>query len=125
LRPDRVAERVAAWAASRGDVLGAGLAGSRFVLVVEDVTAYTQRAGWVEELGAERIVRTRRWGPLTERRLLLAEGRELALGIVEPAWVSVVPLDPGTRRVVEDGFRILHDPHGLLETLVSAVAARA
>jgi uncharacterized protein len=115
---------VAAWAAGRSDLLGAGLAGSRFVLVVEDVTAYTQRADWVEELGAERVVRTRRWGPLTERLLLLSDGGELELGIVEPSWVAVVPLDPGTRRVVEEGFRILHDPHGLLEALVSAVGAR-
>ena len=116
---------MAGWAAGRRDVLGAGLSGSRFILVVEDVTAYTQRADWVAELGATRIVRTRRWGPLTERRLQLAEGRELAVGIVGQSWAAVVPLDPGTRRVVEEGFRILHDPHGLLETLTSAVATRA
>jgi hypothetical protein len=36
-----------------------------------------------------------------------------------------VPLDPLTREVVEAGFRILHDPHGLLRSLVAAVEARA
>jgi uncharacterized protein len=116
---------VAGWAAGRRGILGAGLAGSRVILLVEDVTSYTQHAEWAEELGATRIVRTRRWGPLTERRLQLPGGRELDVGIVGPSWASVVPLDPATRRVVEEGFRVVYDPHGLLETLVSAVAARA
>jgi uncharacterized protein len=116
---------VAAWAAGRRDILGAAVAGSRFILVVKDVTTYTQHADWTEELGATRIVRTKQWDSLTERRLLLPGGLELEVGIVEPSWASVVPLAPGTRRVVEEGFRILHDPHGLLEALVSAVEARA
>jgi hypothetical protein len=125
LPPDSIVARVAAWAPDRRDVLGAGLAGSQLILLVEDVTAYTQRADWIHALGATRIVRTERWGPLTERRLALPSGLELEVGIVEPSWASVVPLDPRTRRVVEDGFRILHDPHGLLRALVAAVGARA
>ena len=124
LPPEPIVARVASWAAGRRGILGAALAGPRFVLLVDDVPSYTQHAEWAKELGATRIVRTRRWGPLTERRLLLPSGLELEVGIVEPAWASVVPLDPSTRRVVEEGFRILHDPHGLLETLVSAVATR-
>ena len=47
------------------------------------------------------------------------------VGIVEPSWASVVPLDPRTRQIVEAGFRILHDTHGLLWALVAAVGARA
>ena len=123
--PESIAARVAAWAPERCDILGAGLAGSQLILLVEDVTAYTQHADWIHGLGATRIVRTERWGPLTERRLALPSGLELEVGIVEPSWASVVPLDPRTRAVVEDGFRILHDPHGLLRSLVAAVGARA
>jgi uncharacterized protein len=113
-----------AWAPGRREILGAGLAGSQLILLVEDATAYTQRAEWIEGLGATRIVRTERWGPLTERRLALPSGLELDVGIVEPSWASVVPLDQRTRQVVEAGFRILHDPHGLLRSLVAAVATR-
>ena len=115
---------MAAWATGRRGVLGAGLAGPRVILLVEDVTAYTQHAGWAKELGAARIVRTRRAGRLTERRLLFPGGGELGVGIAEPSWASVVPLDPGTRRIVGDGFRVLYDPHGLLRSLVAAVRAR-
>ena len=123
--PESIAARVAAWAPGRREILGAGLAGSQLVLLVEDATAYTQRAEWIHALGATRIVRTERLGLLTERRLALSSGLELEVAIAEPSWASVVPLDPETRRVVANGFRILHDPHGLLRTLVSAAGARA
>ena len=117
---------MASWAAGRPDVLGAALAGgSAVILLTDDVTTYTQHAAWAEELGAARIVRTQQWGPLTERRLGFPSGLELDVWIGEPAWASIVPLDPGTVHVVEDGFRILHDPHGLLEALVAAVETRA
>jgi uncharacterized protein len=131
LLPESIVARVAAWASGRREILGAGLAGSagsaesQLLLLVEDTTAYTQRADWIHALGATRIVRTERLGPLTERRLALPSGVELDVGIVEPSWASVVPLDPQTRQVVEAGFRILHDPYGLLRSLVAAVGARA
>jgi hypothetical protein len=125
LLPESIAARVAAWAPERREILGAGLAGSQLILLVEDATAYTQRAEWIDALGATRVVRTERRGPLTERRLALPSGLELDVGIVEPSWASVIPLDPETRRVVEQGFRILHDPHGLLRSLVAAVGVRA
>jgi uncharacterized protein len=125
LPPESIAARVAAWAPGRPEILGAGLAGSQLILLVEDATAYTQRAEWIQALGAARIVRTERWGALTERRLEFPSGPELDVGIVEPPWASVVPLDPRTRQIVESGFRILHDPHGLLRSLVSAVGVRA
>jgi hypothetical protein len=125
LPPDSIVARVAAWAPARRDILGAALAGSRLILVADDAMAYTQHADWIDALGATRIVRTERLGPLTERRLVLPSGLELEVGIVEPSWASVVPLDPETRRVVANGFRILHDPHGLLRALVAAVETRA
>ena len=125
LLPESVAARVAVWAPERREILGAGLAGSRLILLVEDAAAYTQRAEWIHALGATRIVRTERFGSLTERRLALPSGAEVEVGIAEPAWASVVPLDPLTRQVVEGGFRILHDPHGLLRSLVAAVGGRA
>jgi hypothetical protein len=124
LPPDSIAARLAAWAPERRDILGAGLGGSKLILLVDDVTAYTQHADWIHALGATRIVSTERQGSLTERRLALPSGLEFEVGIVELSWASVVPLDPETRRVVENGFRILHDPHGLLRSLVAAVEAR-
>ena len=36
------------------------------------------------------------------------------------AWASIATLDAGTRRVITDGCRILHDPAGFLERLYEA-----
>ncbi len=55
--------------------------------------------------------------------LWLEQGR-LEIGFARPAWAKVDPLDPGTRRVVADGCRILHDPDRLLSRLCAAVGGR-
>jgi hypothetical protein len=44
------------------------------------------------------------------------------VGIAEPAWAATNPVDPGTRRVVTDGLRILHDPDGRLAALAIAAS---
>jgi hypothetical protein len=127
--------RVTAWARRRPDVRGLALVGSwargaarpdsdvDLVLLTDDPAAYVGDAGWVGELGAAGIVRTRAWGVLTERRLLLGSGLQIDLGVVRPAWALTEPVDAGTRKVVSDGMRVLYDPDGRLSAL--AVACRA
>jgi uncharacterized protein len=87
------------------------------VVLTDDPDPYVTGEGWIAEVGATRIVRTQAWGPLTERRLLLDDGLELEVGVVPPTWAATDPVDPGTRQVVTDGMRILHDPKGLFAAL--------
>ena len=47
-------------------------------------------------------------------------GLELEIGITATAWAATAPVDPGTRRVVTEGIRVLHDPEHLLAGLVRA-----
>ena len=54
-----------------------------------------------------------------------ASGLEVELDVGTPAWASVDPVDPGTRKVVSDGMRVLHDPDGLPAGLVEAVRRSA
>jgi hypothetical protein len=51
---------------------------------------------------------------------LLEGGLEVEVGLTEPAWAATDPVDPGTRRVVTDGMRILRDPDGRLAALAAA-----
>jgi rhodanese-related sulfurtransferase len=130
---ERFLAHATGWAQAR-DVAAAGLAGSwargdavqesdvDLIVLAERPAAFTESEGWVGELGATGVVRRRDWGAITERRLALPSGLEVEVGIGEPGWASVEPLDPGTTHVVRDGFRALHDPHGLLARLVDAVA---
>jgi predicted nucleotidyltransferase len=128
--------RATAWAAGRADVAAVALVGSwarhearqssdvDLVVLTDDPAAYTEHTDWVEELvpGA-RLVRTEDWGPIVERRLRLPSGVELEVGLGPPSWAVTTPVDPGTRRVVDDGLSALHDPRGLLAAL--AIACRS
>jgi predicted nucleotidyltransferase len=126
-------ERAVAWAADREDVVAVALVGSwareaaqagsdvDLVVLCDAPASYTEREDWIAGLapGAE-LVRTGDWGGVVERRLRLPSGMEIEVGFGLPSWAEPSPVDPGTRRVVRDGVRALHDPHGLLEALVAA-----
>lgn len=128
-----VLERAAAWAAARDDIAAAAVVGSwardsarddsdvDIVLLTAEPAPYAQDAGWIGELtpGAT-LVRTHKWGAITELRLRLPSGLEVEIGVGLPTWASTDPVDPGTCRVVRDGLRSLYDPYGLLAALTAA-----
>jgi uncharacterized protein len=128
-------ERLAAWARGRRDVRALALVGSwargtarqdsdvDVILLTDAPAHFLDRDDWLAAAGGERMVRTAAWGAITERRFAVPGGLEVELGIGTPAWASVAPLDAGTRRVVRDGMRPLHDPDGLLAALAAACAA--
>jgi uncharacterized protein len=60
---------------------------------------------------------------VTERRVRLQSGLEVEFGIAPLSWAATDPLDAGTRKVVQGGFRILVDPDGRLTRLQASVAA--
>lgn len=74
-------------------------------------------------LGAH-LTQRRQWGPMmTEMRFQTHSGLEVELGLVDWAWASTSPVDPGTASVVRDGFVVLHDQKSLLTALKLAVAS--
>lgn len=130
---ERFLDRAREWAARRPDIRALCLVGSwarddagmdsdiDLVLLTADLGAYTAREAWVRELGGERIIRTRPRGAVTERRFALAGGLEVDVGVGTTAWASLTPMDEGTRQVVREGMRGLHDPDGVLAALVRAI----
>ena len=54
-------------------------------------------------------------------RVSLSSGADVEISFAPVSWASIAPLDAGTRRVITDGYRILHDPAGFLERLYEAV----
>ena len=137
ISPERSAEiedvihRVTRWAADRDDIVGLLLVGScarnaarpdsdiDLVVLTNDTTRYADSA-WADALAIGELIRTQSWGPITEQRFATISGLEVEIDIGCPDWASVNPLDPGTRRVVTDGARILHDPTRILATLLRA-----
>ncbi|MGW2748370.1 nucleotidyltransferase domain-containing protein [Streptomyces sp. NPDC001450] len=138
LSPERVAEineiidRITRWAEGREDIVGLLLVGScardaarpdsdiDVVLLTTDESRYLLEDAWAMELGLGELIRTRSWGPITERRHSTASGLEVELGVGSPTWAKTEPVDPGTHRVVTDGARVLHDPAGILSDLLAA-----
>jgi predicted nucleotidyltransferase len=136
--PARIAEiegiidRITRWARDRADIVGLLLVGScarnaarpdsdiDLVLLTTDESRYLDNAAWAGDLGLDDLIRAQAWGPITERRYATASGLEVEVGIGSPAWARTDPVDPGTRRVVTDGARLLHDPAGILADLLAA-----
>ncbi len=91
------------------------------LVVLSDNPATLEDAVWFERLrpGA-RLIRSKVWGPVRERRYRFASGLIVELGIAPSSWADV-PLDEGTRRVLSGGHRILYDT-GLLGKASATVA---
>ncbi len=127
-----VLARLRKWAEGRPDVVAVGLVGSwvhadarmnsdvDVVVLTEHQAPYLEDDAWVYEMGGVEPVWTRRWGPMTERRLALPSGLEVEMGVASPSWAAINPVDAGTRRVVTDGMSIVYDPEGLLARLIDA-----
>src|SRR3712207_1940723 len=120
--------RVDAWAARRPDVVAIALVGSwargrprmgsdvDLVVLTTDKPTYLRDEPWVAELGGNRIIRTRDWGPLyTERRFVLPSGLEVEFGVAPPSWAATDPPDANVSDDVRDGgLRAIYDPDGIL-----------
>lgn len=125
------------WASTRPDIRAVGLAGSwargkenmssdiDLVVLTLEPESYVLDSRWVSEAtgrpGQARIVRTRKWGPLTERRVQLPSGLLVEYGFAPLTWARTDSLDPGTAGVVADGFEVLFDPDRALARLVTRV----
>jgi hypothetical protein len=62
------------------------------------------------------------WGEVETIRVFYKGAVEVEYNFSTPDW-SDLPVDEGTRRVVNDGMKILFDPQGILTRLQEAIAA--
>jgi hypothetical protein len=95
------------------------------VVLLTGPAAALDRTGWFSVFGENvEPVRSSDFGAIQERRLRLNDGLVVEVGIGGREWASMCPLDPGTARVVRDGFMSLYDPRRLVDALQSAVASQ-
>lgn len=138
-RVESILARVARWANKRSDISAVALVGSwargaahadsdiDLVLLTPDPLRFRQNDRWLSEIdwqaiGSEPTTwRDADYDPVWSRHLQLADGTEIEFGFGPLTWASVDPIDPGTCQVIGDGCRILYDPQGLLQNLVTQV----
>nr|WP_309225166.1 nucleotidyltransferase domain-containing protein [Salinispora sp. H7-4] len=122
-----VLDVVVGWATGCAEVRGVVVAGSWArgvarmdsdvdIVVLTDQARYSAAEVWTGLLGGE-VVRLAGWGPLREVRVRRRSGLVVEIGIAPVSWADTGPVDPGTRRVVGAGHRIVHDPAGVLARL--------
>lgn len=139
-RQAAVVSAVTRWAGSRRDVRALALLGSwargcahagsdiDLILLVDDPQAY-RATPWLDDLGRSSAdARCATWrdesyGTVWSRHVVLDDGAEVEFSFAMPHWAAVDPLDPGTRRVLSDGCRVLHDPHELLRRALHAIGS--
>ena len=126
---------LARWALRQDDIVAAAVVGSwargsarmdsdlDVVVLTTHPGQYVADDRWIAAAVGQdaSVVRTQEWGPLTERRVRLSSGLEVEFGFVAPSWAAQDPVDPGTARVVRDGFEPLVDEDGMLARLMTAV----
>jgi hypothetical protein len=140
-RVESILTETTRWAASRADIVAVALVGSwargtarddsdvDLVLLTLDPLWFRQSDRWLNEIHWGNIgstVATWRdadYGIVWSRHLQLVDGTEIEFGFGPVTWASVDPVDPGTSQVVSDGCRVLYDPQGLLDELVTQVEA--
>jgi predicted nucleotidyltransferase len=123
-------DRVLSWATARPDVRAVALVGSyaRGTARADsdvDLLLLTDRPGdlmadmaWLSQLGRVTRVGVEDWGRVTSVRAWYADGVEVEFGLSTVDWATRP--DPGTLRVVADGFRVLLDRDGILAELEGA-----
>jgi hypothetical protein len=137
---ERIIEVALQWARAQKNILAVALVGSYarktarpesdvdLLILTDEPTSFRTDTTWCHAIDWAAVkARPVKWqdedyGLLWSRRLLLDyDGGEIEFGFASPAWADVHPVDAGTRRVIADGCRILHDPRGLLQRLCAAV----
>jgi hypothetical protein len=132
---ERIIATIVGWAKEQPTVQAVALVGSHargtaradsdidIVVLTTNPQAFRAETAWLKAIST----RISKWQDedyrgLWSRRLWLEENSaEIELGFTSLSWADVNPLTPGTRAVIADGCRILHDPIKLLDRLCTAV----
>jgi uncharacterized protein len=140
MQAKRIIQIITDWAKAQPTLQAVALVGSHargsagpasdidLVLIATNPRAFRVETAWLETIDWNAVgARPQKWqdedyGELRSRRLWLEKNHgEIEFGFASLSWAEVNPLDPGTRRVIADGCRILHDPRKILSRLCDAV----
>lgn len=117
-------DKVRLWALEQSDILALVLVGSHArgcaradsdidLVILTSAPAHHRSSDFFRQFGTVRMTRTEDWGRVTSIRVWYADsGLEAEFGLSAPDWIAW-PLDPGTARVLSDGYKVLLDKQGL------------
>ena len=78
------------------------------VIVTPDKKQIIEEHKFIELFGNVIKSQIEYYGACTSIRVYYMDGKEVEFGIVEPSWIKQ-PLDRGTYKVLDDGFKVIID----------------
>jgi predicted nucleotidyltransferase len=121
-------EEIILWASEQSAIVAVALVGSYargtatensdidLIILSVSYRPYLEDHEWLSRFGDVESSTTEQWGRVDTVRALYKAGVEIEFNFASPSWAEV-PLDPGTRRVVEGGFKTLFDPQCTFDDL--------
>lgn len=123
------------WAVKEQNVIGAILVGSLarnaakkssdidLMIVVRDPKVYLDDNSWINQFGQVKVNGTKDedWGLVKTKRVFYENDIEAEFNFSTKEWVETNPVDPGTKKVLTDGNKILVDKDGSLRQLVNSI----
>jgi predicted nucleotidyltransferase len=113
------------WSSIRADIRAVALVGSYarnaatetsdvdLVIIVDDPQKYLTNLEWTKVFGIAIAQQIEEYGMLTSLRVWYESGLEIEYGFTTREWAQV-PLDEGTRQVINNGMRVLFEKETLL-----------
>jgi len=113
------------WSKKRRDIRAVALVGSYareeatkisdvdLVILANDPQKYFTNTEWIKVFGTAIAQKVEEYGKVTSLRVWYESGLEIEYGFTTSDWAKV-PLDKGTKRVIDDGMRVLFEKEVLL-----------
>jgi len=113
------------WSKKRRDIRAVALVGSYareaateasdvdLVIITEKPQEYIANTEWIGAFGRAIAQKVEDYGKLTSLRVWYESGLEVEYGFTVREWAKT-PLDKGTKRVIDDGMRVLFEKEVLL-----------
>lgn len=113
------------WSRKRRDIRAVALVGSYareaatessdvdLVIITEKPQEYLANTEWIRVFGRAIAQKVEDYGKLTSLRVWYESGLEVEYGFTTREWAKT-PLDKGTKRVIDDGMRVLFEKEVLL-----------
>lgn len=120
------------WAKTQEDIKAVALVGSYarnlataesdvdLVILAKNHKQYLEEVSWLNRFGELSNYRRQRYGKVTSLHVNYKNSYEVEFGFTTSKW-AIIPPDKGTRKVIEDGIKVLYDPGYLLTKLIAFV----
>jgi hypothetical protein len=128
----KILRKIQRWASHQNTIVTALLVGSYahgtatedsdidIMIITLEKTTLIDSKEWLNTFGVPRRVDQEEYGPVTSLRTVY-DTCEIEFSIAGPDWLKA-PLDPGTEKVLGDGFRIIYTQSKTHSTLLKELS---